>query len=188
MRMPRKLVPSSTIDPDTGHILMRWSDPWINNFNEYLVAACRSNTDVKFIWSDSDAKALVYYITDYVTKMSLSFHDTFSLVQKSITSLTNLRNQADNEAAIEKSHKLVLRCYNALASQQELSVVQAAFLSHELEWPLHNTKILTSLLNSNWAILQNQLNKMRAEQNLDLAVHREYISYWYLISYLIKYP
>ncbi|CAF4700130.1 unnamed protein product, partial [Rotaria sp. Silwood2] len=63
LRMPRKLVPASTIDPDTGHISMRRSDPWINNFNEYIIAACRSNMDIKFIWSGSDAKALVYYIT-----------------------------------------------------------------------------------------------------------------------------
>ncbi|CAF1089809.1 unnamed protein product [Rotaria sordida] len=104
MRMPRKLVPVSTIDPDTGHISMRRSDPWINNFNEYLISACRSNMDIKFIWTGSDAKALVYYITDYVTKMSLSFHDTFSLVQKSITSLPNSNNQLDNENIIEKSH------------------------------------------------------------------------------------
>ena len=81
MRMPRKLVSISTIDPDTGCISMRRSDPWFNDFNEYLIAACRSNMDIKFIWSGNDAKALVYYITDYVTKMSLSFHDTFALVQ-----------------------------------------------------------------------------------------------------------
>ncbi|CAF3451071.1 unnamed protein product, partial [Rotaria sp. Silwood2] len=45
IRMPRKLVPVSTIDPDTGHISMRRSDPMINNFNECLIAACRSNMD-----------------------------------------------------------------------------------------------------------------------------------------------
>ncbi|CAF4661687.1 unnamed protein product, partial [Rotaria sp. Silwood2] len=50
MRMPRKLVSNSTIDPATGNICMRRSDPWINNFNEYLIAACRSNMDIKFIW------------------------------------------------------------------------------------------------------------------------------------------
>ncbi|CAF1459663.1 unnamed protein product [Rotaria sordida] len=66
--MPRKLVPTSSIDPDTGHISMRRSHPWINNFNEYLISACRSNMDIKFIWSGSDAKPLVYYITDYITK------------------------------------------------------------------------------------------------------------------------
>ena len=108
--MPRKLVPVSTIDPATGHISMRRSDPWINNFNEYLIAACQSNMDIKFIRSDSDAKALVYYITDYVTKMSLSFHDTFALVQKSITSFKNFSSQTDKESAIERSRKLILRC------------------------------------------------------------------------------
>ena len=118
MRMPCKLVPSSTIDPDTGHTSMRLSDSWINNFNEYLMATCRSSMDIKFIWSDSDAKVFVYYITDYVTKMSLTFYNTFSLVQKSMTSLANLRNQVDNETAIENSRKLVLPCYNMLASQQ----------------------------------------------------------------------
>ena len=82
MRMPRKLVSVSAINPETGHITMRRSDPMINNFNEYLIAACRSNMDIKFIWTGNDAKALVYYITDYVTKMSLSFHDTYALVQK----------------------------------------------------------------------------------------------------------
>ena len=59
--------------------------------------------DIKFIWTGNDAKALVYYIIDYVTKMSLLFYDTFSLVQKSI-------NEVDKESAIEKSRKLVLRC------------------------------------------------------------------------------
>jgi hypothetical protein len=39
MRMPRKLVPVSAIDPDTGHIQMRRSDPMINNFNEYGLSA-----------------------------------------------------------------------------------------------------------------------------------------------------
>ncbi|CAF4705232.1 unnamed protein product, partial [Rotaria sp. Silwood2] len=62
MRMPRKLVSNSTIDPATGNICMRRCDPWINNFNEYLIAAGRSNMDIKFIWSGSDAKALVYNI------------------------------------------------------------------------------------------------------------------------------
>ena len=132
MRMPRKLVPASAIDPDTGHISMRRSDPMINNFNEHIVAACRSNMDIKFIWTGSDAKALVYYITDYVTKISLSFHDTLSLVQKCITSIVDPSHQMNQQNAIEKSRKLVLWCYNAIASKQELSGVQV--VSYFMNW------------------------------------------------------
>lgn len=173
MRMPRKLIPVSTIDPDTGHISMRRSDPWINNFNEYLIATCRSNMDIKFIWSGSDAKALVYYITDYVTKMSLSFHDTFALVQRSVTSLKNLWDQTDNENAIEKSRKLVLRCYNALASQQELSGVQVA--SYLMNWDDHYTthKFQALYLFQIELFLQTQLNEMRKRQTLEFPVHGE---------------
>ncbi|CAF5068049.1 unnamed protein product, partial [Rotaria magnacalcarata] len=171
MRMPRKLISVSTIDPDTGHISMRRSDPWINNFNEYLITACRSNMDIKFIWSGSDAKALVYYITDYVTKMSLSFHDTFALVQKSITSLKTSSNQTDTESAIEKSRKLVLRRYNTLASQQELSGVQVA--SYLMNWNDHYTthKFEGLFLIQIERHLQTQLNEIRTKQKLEHSVH-----------------
>ncbi|CAF4477476.1 unnamed protein product [Rotaria sp. Silwood2] len=159
MHMPRKLVPVSTIDPDTGHISMRQSDPMINNFNEYLITACRSNMDIKFIWSGSDAKALVYYITDYVTKMSLSFHDTFALVQKSITSIMNSSHQTDKENAIEKSRKLVLRCYNTLAS-------------YLMNWDDHYTthKFQGLYLIQTERYLQTQLNEMRSKRKLEFSL------------------
>jgi hypothetical protein len=165
MIMPRKLVLISTIDPETGHISMRRSHPLINNFNEYLISACRSNMDIKFIWTGSDAKALVYYITDYVTKMSLSFHDTFALIQKSITSFENISNQTDTENAIERSRKLVLRCYNALASQQELSGVQVA--SYLMNWDDHYTthKFQGLYLIQAERFLQTELNELRVKKN-----------------------
>ena len=174
MRMPRELVPVSTIDRETGRITMRRSDPMINNFNEYLIAACRSNMDIKFIWSGSDAKALVHYITDYVTKMSLSFHDTYALVQKSIASIMNPSNQTSNENATEKSRKLVLRCYNTLASQQELSGVQVA--SYLMNWNDHYTthKFQGLYLIQTERYLQAQLKELRSRQRLEISARGEY--------------
>lgn len=97
----------------------------INNFNKY-------------IFSGSDAKALVYYITDYVTKSSLSFDDAFSLVLKAVQSIEKQKLNTDAVVnAEEKSRRLVLRCYNTLASQQELSSTQVA--SYLMGWPDHYT-------------------------------------------------
>ena len=82
MRMPRKIQESSTIDPESGLIMM--SKPLllmiierketnncserhhstINNYNEYIMAACRCNMDIKFIWTGSDTKALIYYVSE----------------------------------------------------------------------------------------------------------------------------
>jgi hypothetical protein len=134
--MPRRIENVSSINVDSGEIKLKRLHETINNFNEYIISACRSNMDIKYIFSGSDAKALVCYITDYVTKSSLSFHDTFSLVLKAFQCVEKQDHQ--NNATIsaeEKSRKLVLRCYNTLASQQELSSVQVA--SYLMGWPDH---------------------------------------------------
>ena len=138
MRMPRRIEKVSSIDIESGEIKLKRLHETINNFNEYIISACRSNMDIKYIFSGSDAKALVYYITDYVTKSSLSFHDTFSLVLKAVKSFE--KQKLDTDALLnaeEKSRRLVLRCYNTLASQQELSGVQVA--SYLMGWPDHYT-------------------------------------------------
>ena len=138
MRMPRQIVEQSSINVDSGEIKLKRLHATINNFNEYIISACRSNMDIKFIYSGSDAKALVYYITDYVTKTNLSFHDTFSLVLKAVKSMEKSPlGGADSMSAEEKSRRLVLRCYNTLASQQELSDMQVA--SYLMCWPDHYT-------------------------------------------------
>ncbi|CAF2529369.1 unnamed protein product [Rotaria sp. Silwood2] len=100
---------------------MRRSHPWINNFNEWIISACRSNMDIKFVWTGNDAKALVYYITDYVTKSSLAFYDIFALVQQGIKSIEQQQPLNGTDNAVEKLRKLVLRCYNMIASHQEVS-------------------------------------------------------------------
>ena len=87
MRMPRRIENVSSINTESGEIMLKRLHETINNFNEYIISTCRSNMDIKYISSGSDAKALVYYITDYVTKSSLWFHDIFSLVLKAVQSI-----------------------------------------------------------------------------------------------------
>jgi hypothetical protein len=138
LRMPRQIENVSSINIESGEIKLKRLHETINNFNEYIISACRSNMDIKYIFSGSDAKALVYYITDYVTKSNLSFHDTFSLVLKAFQSFEKQKSNIDTSlSAEEKSRRLVLRCYNTLASQQELSGVQVA--SYLMGWPDHYT-------------------------------------------------
>jgi hypothetical protein len=164
MRMPRVLVKTSNVDLSTGQITMRRSHPWINNFNEWLISACRSNMDIKFIWSGNDAKALVYYITDYVTKSTLAFHDMFALAQQGVKSIEQQRvtNSIDN--AIEKSRKLVLRCYNMIASQQEVSGVQVAsyLMNYDDHYTTHTFRNLFLISIENY--LQAELSKARLQE------------------------
>ncbi|CAF4002524.1 unnamed protein product [Adineta steineri] len=58
MRMPRRIENVSSIDIESGEIKLKRLHETINNFNEYIISACRSNMDIKYIFSGSDAKAL----------------------------------------------------------------------------------------------------------------------------------
>lgn len=164
MRMPRALVKTSNIDLSTGQITMRRSHPWINNFNEWLISACRSNMDIKFIWSGNDAKALVYYITDYVTKSTLAFHDMFALAQQGVKSIEQQRASNNIDNAVEKSRKLVLRCYNMIASQQEVSGVQVAsyLMNYDDHYTTHTFRNL--FLISIESYLQAELTTARLKE------------------------
>ena len=164
MQMPRVLIENSNIDISTGNITMRRSHPWINNFNEWIITACRSNMDIKFIWSGNDAKALVYYITDYVTKSALPFYDMFALAQQGIKSDEQQRVTNDMNNAIEKSRKLVLRCYNMIASQQEVSGTQVTsyLMNYGDHYTTHTFKNLFLFSIENY--LQTELTRTRLNE------------------------
>ena len=161
MRMPRAIIKKSSIDPSTGQITMRRSYQWVNNFNEWLITACRCNMDIKFIWSGSDAKALVYYITDYVTKSALAFYDMVALAQEEIKSIEQHRVTNNNDNTVEKSRTLVSRCYNMIASQQEVSDVQVTsyLMNYGDHYTMHMFRNLFLISIENY--LQTEFTKAR---------------------------
>ncbi len=72
------------LDPETSSILLRRLHPWINNYNDLILFLVQCNMDIKYIGSGEAAKALVYYVTDYITKQSLPTHIGFSALQYAI--------------------------------------------------------------------------------------------------------
>ena len=86
-----------------------------------IVHCFRCNTDIKVIWSG--------------TKQSLPFHDTHALMHHAIESFTKQEQNQEYRDSIDRSRRLILRCFNTLASQQEISSVQVA--SYLMGWPDH---------------------------------------------------
>lgn len=139
MRFPRAKVENSSIDPDSGEVKLKRTHEWLNNYNDTIISACRCNMDIKYIFSGKDAKALCYYITDYVTKSNLSFYDIFSLVHKAVKTFEEQQNGITNQEndMHDRSRQMILKCYNAIASKNELSGVQVA--SYLMNWGDHYT-------------------------------------------------
>jgi hypothetical protein len=74
MRIDGSTRSVTELDPETMSILLRRLHPRINNFNDVVIFLMRCNMDIKYVGSGEAAKALVYYISDYITKNTLATH------------------------------------------------------------------------------------------------------------------
>jgi hypothetical protein len=62
------------LDEATQSILLKQLHPHINNFNDVVMFLMQCNMDLKYIGSGEAAKALIYYVTDYITTANLATH------------------------------------------------------------------------------------------------------------------
>ncbi|KZV80500.1 hypothetical protein EXIGLDRAFT_571783, partial [Exidia glandulosa HHB12029] len=82
LRMNGETRPETTIHAPSGSLQYRRLHPLINQHNSTITMLMRCNNDVKFIGSGQAAKALSYYITDYMTKDALPTDEAFAALGK----------------------------------------------------------------------------------------------------------
>ncbi|KAJ7758178.1 hypothetical protein DFH07DRAFT_741879, partial [Mycena maculata] len=78
-RFPREVFESSEMDKD-GHLNIRHIEPMMNTVNPILTFLNRCNTDVTSLLSGTAVKAVVSYVSDYVSKLSLKSYQMFASV------------------------------------------------------------------------------------------------------------
>ncbi|KAF8136456.1 hypothetical protein EV363DRAFT_1126909, partial [Boletus edulis] len=109
------------LDEETKSILLRRLHPWINNFNAVVLFLLQSNMDIKYIGSGPAAKALVYYVTDYITKSDLKIHSGIQTLQAAMKNhAEKFRNDATSSHEY-RDRNLVTKCMNSLMGRQEIS-------------------------------------------------------------------
>ncbi|KAG1838080.1 hypothetical protein DFJ58DRAFT_610934, partial [Suillus subalutaceus] len=77
---PHEVVDQSYYDEENKSIVLKCRDSTVNYYNPYILVFCRHNHDIKCILSGKAAKAAMFYITDYITKMDLKTHEMLSLM------------------------------------------------------------------------------------------------------------
>ncbi|PBK65094.1 hypothetical protein ARMSODRAFT_892262 [Armillaria solidipes] len=80
-RFPRKLEPESSVDKETGHINLVKKEAWINTFTPIISYIFRCNTDITSLRSGTAIKAVLVYVTDYITKPGLKTHAIFDCIR-----------------------------------------------------------------------------------------------------------
>ncbi|KAJ8582754.1 hypothetical protein M405DRAFT_692838, partial [Rhizopogon salebrosus TDB-379] len=116
------IQPISFVDPDTGEITLKCLDGLVNHFNATILEAVRCNMDIKFIGSGPTAKAVMYYITDYITKSQLKTHVALAAIEIAVHKLEEYN--ADDDDCTIRAKKLLQKCAHSMISHQELSAQQ----------------------------------------------------------------
>ncbi|KAJ7156922.1 hypothetical protein C8R43DRAFT_883628 [Mycena crocata] len=80
-RFPRPLHMHTEVDPTDGHINVKKREPMINTVTPAVTYTHRCNSDTTSLLSGTSIKAVVAYISDYVTKGSLRIYHMFETVK-----------------------------------------------------------------------------------------------------------
>ena len=115
----------------TGELHMRCLDGLVNNFNTTMIELIRCNMDIQFLASGPSTKAVIYYITDYITKAQLKTHVAYAALALAVQKL----EQTDPTDDLPTTHakKLLQKCAFSMVAQQELSGQQVASYLLDLE-------------------------------------------------------
>ncbi|KAJ7274719.1 hypothetical protein C8J57DRAFT_1004022, partial [Mycena rebaudengoi] len=80
-RFPQGVVLGTEVDVNDGSIKLKKLEPMVNNITPAVTYVLGCNTDVTCLLSGTSIKAVVAYISDYVTKSSLKTYHIFQSVQ-----------------------------------------------------------------------------------------------------------
>ena len=121
MRMDGLVRLNSTIDTDTDSISLQRLHPWINNYNNVVLFLMQCNVDIKFIGSGLAAKALTYYISDYITKNDVSVHVGLQAIHAAMESHTQKFSNDTTSSEIVCERSLLTKIVNAIMGRREIS-------------------------------------------------------------------
>ncbi|KZP32476.1 hypothetical protein FIBSPDRAFT_907211 [Athelia psychrophila] len=109
----------------TGSVLLRRLHPRINNYNDVVIFLLRCNMDIKFIGSGEAAKALIFYVTDYITKSSLPTHVGLSALVYAIKQSNAKMLRCPNTSGATNNRSMFTKSVNSMMAHQEISHQQA---------------------------------------------------------------
>ena len=117
-RFPRQTFDKTEVDPNTGALNIKKGEKWINTLTPIVTFLLRCISDVTSLLSGTAIKAIVAYISDYVTKPGLKTYTIFdtirSVFDKSSEMLGGTQTRKD------KARSLVTKIVNALTAKLEI--------------------------------------------------------------------
>src|ERR1700722_523099 len=119
-RFPRPTFAWTEVNTETGALDLKKGEPWMNNTTPILTYLFRCNTDVTSLTSGTAIKAVVLYVSDYITKSSLKTHIIFDSIRAVFTK--NREMIGGNLPGKEKACQLMTKVLNMLSTKMEMGI------------------------------------------------------------------
>ncbi|KAL1671615.1 hypothetical protein EV122DRAFT_192461, partial [Schizophyllum commune] len=132
-RFPRDYVSKSYVDRVTGAIHVVKKEVMMNCVTPVLTYLTRGNTDTTSLQSGTSMKAVVMYVSDYITKCSLKTYHIMSCIKSVFERHAPMFEGSEKDHA--SARRLMVQMVNALAPRMEIGSPMAA--SYLLGMPDH---------------------------------------------------
>jgi hypothetical protein len=121
---PHEIVEHSYFDSPMNSVTLKCLDGTVNYFNPYVLVFCRHNHDIKCILSGKGAKAAMFYISDYITKMDVKTYEVLSLLLRAVAHVPDPTPVGSTD--VENVKTLLHKCLSQFRRQQQIHAQQAA--------------------------------------------------------------
>lgn len=149
-RAPWKIVEKTMFDKE-GLLHVRRNHPLVNRYNKSLAIGLRHNHDISMILTRTKGLAMVYYITNYATKLDTPVWKRIALaaeVARQLSESNQSTSNAPNDsplhnqrqpAFLNASRQFLMRAANRIFSERQLSAVEVCY--HLLGYPTDFTNV-----------------------------------------------
>src|SRR6267378_4365561 len=117
-RFPRQTFEKTEVDPKTGALNMKKGERWINTLTPIVTFLLRCNSDVTSLLSGTAIKAIVAYISDYVTKPGLKTYIIFDTIRSVFAKSSEMLGGTQKRK--DKARSLLTKIVNALTAKLEI--------------------------------------------------------------------
>ncbi|WAO96996.1 Helitron-like-N domain-containing protein [Fusarium falciforme] len=170
---PWKLFTKSEFGAD-GILRLQRSHPMINRWSKPMAVGLRHNHDISFIGTQSKTMALIYYLTNYATKIQDPIWKRVAIAAElfpsiSTTSAVGLgATTANYEAKANINRQYLMRIANRIFTERPLSQVEviAHFLDYPSEFSSTKQWSYVNMTTLYWAILRRWQYLQRCSSTL----------------------
>ena len=117
-RFPRETYEQTLVDPKTGALNLKKGEAWMNTVTAVLTYLLRCNSDVTSLMSGTAIKAVVAYVSDYITKPGLKTYSIFDVIRSVFDK--NSEMICSDIQRKEKVRKIFTQVVNALTAKSEI--------------------------------------------------------------------